>query len=89
MAGIPIIPTFDANKIMVQTMETNAAYSAMGDGVQYGSDGDSNSSDSDSSGELERKCKEPAAATKKRSCPLQLRAMSQKSKRIAGGKRKK
>jgi hypothetical protein len=38
---------------------------------------------------LERKCKEPAAATKKRSCPLGSRAMSQKSKRVARGRSKK
>ena len=92
MADIPIIPTFDANEIMVQTMETNTADSALGDGVQDGSDGDSNrsnsSNSSNSSGELKRKCKEPAAATKKRLCPLQLRAKSQKSKRIAGGRLK-
>ena len=88
MANIPIIPAFDANEIMVQTMETNTADSAVGAGVQDSSDGDSNSSedsDSDSSGELKRKCKEPAAATKKRSYPLRMIAMSRKSKRIAGG----
>ena len=66
---VPIIPVFDSN-------ETNTADSAVGDGVQDSSDGDSNSSDSNSSGELKRKCKEPAAATKKRLCPLRLRAMS-------------
>ena len=32
MADIPIIPAFDANEIMVQTMETNTADSAVGDG---------------------------------------------------------
>ena len=32
MADISIIPAFDANEIMVQTMETNTADSAVGDG---------------------------------------------------------
>ena len=79
----------EANEIMVQIIEINTADSAVGDGVQDGSNGDSNSSDSNISGELKRKCKEPAAATKKQLFPLLLQAMRQKRKRIAGGRRKK
>lgn len=59
MADIPTIPTW-----LVQTMETNTADSTVGDGVEDGSSDGDRSSDSDSSGELRRKRKEPAAATK-------------------------